>query len=138
MSGQRHLFIPGPTNVPQQVRLAMDIAQEDQRSPDFPGFVLPLLQDLKRVFKTTAGTAFIFPGTGTLGWEAALANTLSPGDRVLAARFGQFSHLWIEMCRRHGLEGATPVPVDVAQHRADPSGADGDGRAHRLPDRAPA
>jgi alanine-glyoxylate transaminase/serine-glyoxylate transaminase/serine-pyruvate transaminase len=124
MSGHRHLFIPGPTNVPQQVRLAMDIAQEDQRSPDFPGFVLPLLQDLKRVFKTTGGTAFVFPGTGTLGWEAALANTLSPGDRVLAARFGQFSHLWIEMCRRHGLEvdvidaeWGEGIPVEaVAQH----------------------
>jgi alanine-glyoxylate transaminase/serine-glyoxylate transaminase/serine-pyruvate transaminase len=104
MSGHRHLFIPGPTNVPQQVRQAMDIAMEDHRSPDFPGFVLPLLQDLKRVFKTTSGTTFVFPGTGTLGWEAAIANTLSPGDLVLAARFGQFSHLWIELCRRHGLE----------------------------------
>jgi len=133
MSGQRHLFIPGPTNIPQSVRSAMDVPQEDQRSPDFPGFVLPLLQDLKRVFKTTAGTAFIFPGTGTLGWEAALANTLSPGDRVLAARFGQFSHLWIEMCRRHGLEvevveaaWGEGVPLDVyARHLA----AD---REHRI------
>ena len=104
MPGQRHLFIPGPTNVPQAVRQAMDVAMEDHRSPEFPGFVLPLLQDLKRVFKTTTGTTFVFPGTGTLGWEAAIANTLSPGDRVLAARFGQFSHLWIELCRRHGLE----------------------------------
>jgi alanine-glyoxylate transaminase / serine-glyoxylate transaminase / serine-pyruvate transaminase len=124
MSGHRHLFIPGPTNVPQQVRQAMDIAMEDHRSPEMPGFVLPLLQDLKRVFKTTQGTTFVFPGTGTLGWEAAIANTLSPGDRVLAARFGQFSHLWIELCRRHGLEvdvidaeWGEGIPVETfAQH----------------------
>jgi len=133
MPGQRHLYIPGPTNIPQSVRSAMDVPQEDQRSPDFPAFALPLLQDLKRVFKTTGGTAFVFPGTGTLGWEAALANTLSPGDRVLASRFGQFSHLWIEMCRRWSLEvevvdaaWGEGVPLEAyAQHLA----AD---REHRI------
>ena len=104
MSGNNALFIPGPTNVPQAVRAAMDIPQEDQRAPDFPRFTLGLFRDLKKVFKTEAGQVFIFPSSGSGGWEAALTNTLSPGDRVLAARFGQFSHLWIEMCRRLGLE----------------------------------
>jgi alanine-glyoxylate transaminase/serine-glyoxylate transaminase/serine-pyruvate transaminase len=98
------LFIPGPTNVPEAVRRAMDLPMEDMRAPDFPAFTLPLLHDLKQVFRTEAGTVLIFPGSGTGGWEAALTNTLSPGDRVLAARIGQFSHLWIEMCHRLGLE----------------------------------
>lgn len=104
MSGTNALFIPGPTNIPQAVRAAMDIPQEDQRAPDFPRFTLGLFRDLKQVFKTEAGQVFIFPSSGSGGWEAALTNTLSPGDRVLAARFGQFSHLWVEMCRRLGLE----------------------------------
>lgn len=104
MPGIKGLFIPGPTNVPDRVRRAMDIPMEDQRAPDLPAFTLPLYEDLKAIFKSTTGRVFIFPGTGTLGWEAGLTNTLSPGDKVLASRFGQFSHLWIEMCERLGLE----------------------------------
>jgi alanine-glyoxylate transaminase / serine-glyoxylate transaminase / serine-pyruvate transaminase len=104
MSGRNALFIPGPTNMPQAVRAAMDIPLEDQRAPDFPHFTLGLFRDLKKVFKTETGQVFIFPSSGSGGWEAALTNTLSPGDLVLASRFGQFSHLWIEMCRRLGLE----------------------------------
>lgn len=98
------LFIPGPTNVPDVVRRAMDLPMEDMRAPDFPAFTLPLFRDLKTVFQTEDGEVFIFPGSGTGGWEAALTNTLSPGDRVLIARIGQFSHLWIDMCQRLGLE----------------------------------
>ncbi|MGE0118905.1 MAG: aminotransferase class V-fold PLP-dependent enzyme [Dongiaceae bacterium] len=104
MPGRPALFIPGPTNMPDAVRRAMDIALEDHRAPDFPSFTLGLLQDLKKVFKTRAGQTFLFPASGTGGWEAAIANTLSPGDRVLAARIGQFSHLWIDLCQRHGLD----------------------------------
>ncbi|HVZ00177.1 MAG TPA: aminotransferase class V-fold PLP-dependent enzyme [Dongiaceae bacterium] len=104
MAGMRGLFIPGPTNVPERVRRAMDIPMEDQRAPDLPDFTLPLFQDLKRVFQSQAGQVFLFPSSGTGGWEAAITNTLSPGDKVLAARFGQFSHLWIDLCQRHGLE----------------------------------
>src|SRR5688572_17781476 len=104
MPGLRGLFIPGPTNVPDRVRRAMDIPMEDQRAPDLPQFTLPLLEDVKKVFKSRTGQAFLFPASGTGGWEAALTNTLSPGDRVLAARFGQFSHLWIDMMQRLGLE----------------------------------
>ena len=104
MPARNALFIPGPTNIPETIRRAMDVPQEDQRAPDFPKFSLGLFRDLKKVFKTAEGQVFLFPGSGTGGWEAALTNTLSPGDRVLAASFGQFSHLWIEMCRRLGLE----------------------------------
>jgi alanine-glyoxylate transaminase/serine-glyoxylate transaminase/serine-pyruvate transaminase len=104
MPGIRGLFIPGPTNVPQAVRLAMDIAMEDQRAPDLPSFTLPLFEDVKKVFKTRSGQVFLFPASGTGGWEAAMINTLSPGDKVLIARFGQFSLLWADMCQRMGLE----------------------------------
>jgi alanine-glyoxylate transaminase/serine-glyoxylate transaminase/serine-pyruvate transaminase len=104
MAGMRGLFIPGPTNVPDRVRRAMDIPMEDQRAPDLPEFTLPLFQDVKKIFKSQEGQVFLFPSSGTGGWEAALTNTLSPGDKVLAARFGQFSHLWIDMCQRLGLE----------------------------------
>ncbi len=104
MSLRKALFIPGPTNVPDEVRLAMDIPLEDHRAPDFPDFTLPLFGDLKRVFKTVAGQVFIFPSSGTGAWEAAMTNTLSPGDRVLASRFGVFSGLWVDLCQRHGYE----------------------------------
>ena len=104
MPGTKGLFIPGPTNVPQAVRLAMDIAMEDQRAPDLPAFTLPLFEDVKKVFKSRDGQVFLFPSSGTGGWEAAMLNTLSPGDRVLIARFGQFSLLWADMCQRLGIE----------------------------------
>ncbi len=104
MPGTRGLFIPGPTNVPQAVRLAMDIAMEDQRAPDLPSFTLPLFEDVKKVFKSRDGQVFLFPASGTGGWEAAMLNTLNPGDKVLIARFGQFSLLWADMCQRLGLE----------------------------------
>src|SRR5438876_7576759 len=103
MPGRNFLFVPGPTNVPERVLRAMDRAMEDHRSSAFPELASGVLRDLKQVFKTTAGQALIFPATGTGGWEAALVNTLSPGDRVLAPRYGQFSHLWIDLAQRHGL-----------------------------------
>jgi alanine-glyoxylate transaminase/serine-glyoxylate transaminase/serine-pyruvate transaminase len=104
MPGRNFLFIPGPTNVPQRVRNAMSIEQEDMRAPDFPQFTLPLFEDLKKVFKTRTGRVFLYPGSGTGGWEAAIGNTLSPGDKVLMSRFGHFSHLWVDMCQRFGLD----------------------------------
>ena len=133
MPGRKFLFIPGPTNIPERVRQAMAIPMEDQRAPDLPAFTLPLFEDLKRVFKTRTGQVLVFPGSGTGGWEAAIGNTLSPGDRVLAASFGQFSQLWIELCRRHGIvvdavevDWGAGVPVDVFAARL---AAD---RAHRI------
>ncbi|HVQ45842.1 MAG TPA: aminotransferase class V-fold PLP-dependent enzyme [Gemmatimonadales bacterium] len=104
MAGRNFLFVPGPTNVPDRVLRAMHRAMEDHRSSDFPSLVAPIFEDLKKVFKTTSGQPFLFPASGTGAWEASLSNTLSPGDRVLAARFGMFSHLWIDMAQRLGLD----------------------------------
>jgi len=103
MPGRNFLFVPGPTNVPERILRAMDRAMEDHRSSAFPELATGLLRDLRTVFKTTTGQAFVFPATGTGGWEAALVNTRSPGDRILAPRYGQFSHLWIDLAQRHGL-----------------------------------
>jgi alanine-glyoxylate transaminase/serine-glyoxylate transaminase/serine-pyruvate transaminase len=102
--GRNFLFVPGPTNVPDRVQRAMMVAMEDHRSSRFPELSRSLLTDLKKVFKTDEGQIFIFPSSGTGAWEAALTNTLSPGDKVLASRFGQFSHLWIDMAQRLGYD----------------------------------
>lgn len=104
MAGRNFLFVPGPTNTPDRILRAMHVAMEDHRSSSFPSLAAPVLKDLKKIFKTETGQAYIFPASGTGAWEAALTNTLSPGDRVLAARFGQFSHLWIDMAQRLGLK----------------------------------
>ncbi len=104
MSGRNFLFVPGPTNVPDRVLRAMHRAMEDHRSSDFPSLAGLALEDLKKIFKTRSEQPFIFPASGTGAWEAALTNTLSPGDKVLAARFGMFSHLWIDMAQRLGLD----------------------------------
>jgi len=127
MPGRHFLHIPGPTNVPDRVLNAMRVAMEDHRSPAFPALTLPLFEGLKRIFKTTAGQPFIFPSSGTGAWEAVLTNTLCAGDRVLSPRFGQFSHLWIELARRHGLDvlvqeeewgtGASPERIHDALER---------------------
>ena len=133
MSGFHGLFIPGPTNLPFRVRQAMDVPLEDHRAPDFPAFTLPLFQDLKKVFKTEKGQVFVFPSSGTGGWESAIANTLSPADGVLVAVFGQFSHLWADMCRRFGLavevidtEWGEGAPAEEYQRRLE---AD---KAHKI------
>ena len=124
MPGTTALFIPGPTNVPHAIRQAIDVAMEDQRAPDLPDFTLPLFADLRQIFKTDRGQVFLFPSSGTGGWEAAITNTLSPGDKVLAAVFGQFSHLWVDLCQRHGIEvdaveveWGEGVPVDIFAER---------------------
>jgi alanine-glyoxylate transaminase/serine-glyoxylate transaminase/serine-pyruvate transaminase len=130
MPGRHFLFVPGPTNVPDRIMRAMMVAMEDHRSPKFPELVLPLLANLKSIFKTQDGRTFVFAATGTGAWEASLTNTLSPGDKVLASRYGQFSHLWIEMAKRLGLdvqvleeEWGTGVDADRVEAvlRADPS-----------------
>lgn len=108
--GMTHLFIPGPTNVPEAVRQAMNVPMQDMRAADFGELTLPLFDGLKRVFKTESGRVFIFPSSGTGAWEAAITNTLNPGDKVLMSRFGQFSHLWAEMAERLGLQ---PEVIDV-------------------------
>ena len=119
MRTQNPVFIPGPTNMPDRLRHAMDTQTVDHRAPDFARRFLPLLEDLKTVFGTQLGEVLLFPATGTGGWETAVTNTLSPGDEVLAARHGMFSQRWIDLCRRQGLyvhavEGqwGEGVPVD--------------------------
>ncbi len=103
-TGRNFLFVPGPTNIPDRVQRAMLVAMEDHRSSRFPDLSMSVLSDLKQVFKTGDGQVFIFPSSGTGAWEAALTNTLSPGDKVLASSFGQFSHLWIDMAQRLGFD----------------------------------
>jgi alanine-glyoxylate transaminase / serine-glyoxylate transaminase / serine-pyruvate transaminase len=104
MSDQNPVFIPGPTNIPDRLRHAMMVQTRDHRAPDFVETFAPVLEDTKRVFGTTSGRVITFPSSGTGGWEAAISNTLSPGDSVLVARYGMFSHRWIDMCQRHGLD----------------------------------
>lgn len=103
MSAQNPVFIPGPTNIPESVRKACDIPTMDHRSPAFARLFKPAVAGVRRVLKMDQGEVIILPSTGTGGWEAAISNTLSAGDTVLAARFGMFSHRWIDMCQRHGL-----------------------------------
>ena len=104
MSGRNFLFVPGPTNVPDRVLRAMSVASEDHRSADFPALTRACIDGLKPIFKTTTGHPILFPSSGTGCWEAALTNCLDPGAKVLIARFGQFSHLWADMCARLGFE----------------------------------
>ena len=104
MANQNPVFIPGPTNTPDRIRRAIDVQTQDHRSPDFIELFKPVFADVKAVLKTQSADVFIFPSTGTGGWEAAITNTLSPGDKILIARYGQFSHRWIDLCQRHGLD----------------------------------
>jgi alanine-glyoxylate transaminase/serine-glyoxylate transaminase/serine-pyruvate transaminase len=104
MAGRNFLFVPGPTNVPDRILRAMSVASEDHRSPIFPELTRACLNGLKPVFKTQTASPILFPSSGTGCWEAALTNCLNPGDKVLTARFGQFSHLWADMATRLGFE----------------------------------
>ncbi len=104
MSLQNPVFIPGPTNMPDAIRQACDMATIDHRSSLFGTLLHPVLNGVARILKSETAEVFIFPSTGTGGWETALTNTLSAGDTVLAARNGMFSHRWIDMCQRHGLQ----------------------------------
>lgn len=103
-TGTAHLFMPGPTNVPMDVQRAMLVGMQDHRAPAFGDLLRPILSDLKPIFGTKTGQIALFPGSGTAAWEAAIANTLSPGDRALMARHGQFSTLWVRMAQDLGLE----------------------------------
>ncbi|WP_171169967.1 L-aspartate--glyoxylate aminotransferase BhcA [Ruegeria sp. HKCCA0370] len=103
MSFQNPVFIPGPTNIPESLRKACDMPTIDHRSPLFGQILHPARAGVQKILKSNSAEIFIFPSTGTGGWETALTNTLSAGDKVLAARNGMFSHRWIDMCQRHGL-----------------------------------
>ncbi|MFD6158034.1 pyridoxal-phosphate-dependent aminotransferase family protein [Nocardia sp. NPDC060256] len=101
-SGRHFLQIPGPTNVPDRVLRAIAQPTIDHRGPDFADLALDLRERVKPVFGT-GGPVVIYPSSGTGAWEAALVNTLSPGDRVLAFETGHFASLWRDMAERLGL-----------------------------------
>ncbi|MEN3266315.1 aminotransferase class V-fold PLP-dependent enzyme [Pseudonocardia sp.] len=118
-TGGRHfLQIPGPTNVPDRVLRAMSAPTIDHRGPEFAQLTQALLPALGPVFGTT-GPVVIYPSSGTGAWEAALANTLSPGDRVLIGETGQFSTLWAELAGRIGVQ-VEVIPGDW-RHGVDPA-----------------
>ena len=102
MAGRHFLQIPGPTPVPDRLQRAMHRQMEDHRSSAFPAFARRILSRLPQVVHQTKGEAFVFPATGSAMWEAALVNTVNPGARLLAPRFGQFSHLFIQTARNLG------------------------------------
>jgi len=101
-AGRHFLQIPGPTNVPDRVLRAIDLPTMDHRGPEFGRLGKKVLEGMKRVFQTQ-GHVVIYPASGTGAWEAALANTLSPGDAVLMYETGHFATLWQKMARRLGL-----------------------------------
>src|SRR5438128_5930059 len=109
-SGRHFLQIPGPTNVPDRVLRAIDRATTDHRGPEFGPMGLEILEGLKAVFQTKAPVV-IYPASGTGAWEAALVNTLSPGDRVLMFETGHFASLWHKMAARLGVS-VDLVPTD--------------------------
>ena len=102
-TGRHFLQIPGPTNVPDRVLRAMDQPVIDHRGPEFARLTAEVLDGLRAVFKTS-GPVVIFPGSGTGAAEAALVNTLSPGDRVLIFETGHFSLVWRQVAERLGLQ----------------------------------
>ena len=103
-AGRHFLQIPGPTNVPDRVLRAIDLPTMDHRGPEFADLGKAVLTGMKRVFKSTQGEVVIYPASGTGAWEAALVNTLSPGDRVLMAETGHFATLWQKMAAKLGLQ----------------------------------
>ncbi|WP_030566583.1 pyridoxal-phosphate-dependent aminotransferase family protein [Streptomyces aureocirculatus] len=131
-TGRHFLQIPGPTNVPDRVLRAMSAPTLDHRGPEFASLTRRVLGGLKPVF-ATSGPVVVYPSSGTGAWEAALVNTLSPGDRVLCFETGHFASLWRDMARSLGLE-VECVPGDW-RHGASPEAAaqvlDAD-PAHRI------
>ncbi|PIW29882.1 MAG: serine--glyoxylate aminotransferase [Rhodospirillales bacterium CG15_BIG_FIL_POST_REV_8_21_14_020_66_15] len=117
--GRHFLQIPGPSNTPDRILRAMDNPVMDHRGPDFAGLAHACLDGMKKVFKTETCEVVIYPASGTGAWEAALANTMSPGDRVLMYETGQFATLWKNLALRLGLvpefiEGDWRHGVDAA------------------------
>ncbi len=131
-AGRHFLQIPGPTNVPDRVLRAIDQPTMDHRGPAFGRLGLELLGKLRAVFQTS-GPVVIYPASGTGAWEAALVNTLSPGDTVLMCRTGWFATLWREMAERLGL---VPRFIDTDWRRGADVAAIGEAlakdAAHRI------
>ena len=132
VSGRHFLQVPGPTNVPERVLRAMDRNPINHRGPEFGALGLSVIGKLRQVFQTT-DLVGLFPSSGTGAWESALVNTLSPGDRVLISRTGQFAHLWEQMATKLGMD---VVVLDTDWRRgADPDAIGGilrEDRQHRI------
>jgi alanine-glyoxylate transaminase/serine-glyoxylate transaminase/serine-pyruvate transaminase len=117
-AGRHFLQTPGPTNVPDRVLRAMDRAPINHRGPEWGGIGREVVVNLRKIFGTD-GIVAIFPASGTGAWEAALLNTLSPGDQVLMSHTGWFAHLWEAMALKLGLE---PIMLETDWRRgADPA-----------------
>jgi alanine-glyoxylate transaminase/serine-glyoxylate transaminase/serine-pyruvate transaminase len=130
--GRHFLQIPGPTNVPDRVLRAIDRPTIDHRSPEFAQLGREVLDGLKQIFRTRQ-PVIIYPASGTGAWEAALVNTLSPGDRVLMAETGHFATLWMRLAARLGLR-VEFLPGDW-RHGADPAAIEArlaDDRLHAI------
>src|SRR5258708_37064516 len=116
--GRHFLQIPGPSPVPDRVLRAMDMPVIDHRSSAFAELAKAVFEGTRKIFKT-AGPVIIFPSSGTGAWEAAIVNTLSPGDKVLMVETGHFATLWGQMAARWGIE-VDFMPGDW-RHGADPA-----------------
>ncbi len=128
-AGRHFLQIPGPSSVPDRVLRAIDYPTMDHRSPEFGELGHRAIEAMKSVFKTS-NPVIIYPASGTGAWEAALANTLSPGDKILMCETGNFAMLWQKLARKLGLE---PVVIDTDWR----VGADVEAiRAHLAKDKA--
>jgi alanine-glyoxylate transaminase/serine-glyoxylate transaminase/serine-pyruvate transaminase len=101
--GRHFLQIPGPTNVPDRILRAIDRPTIDHRGKEFGQLGRECLEGMKSIFQTTRGEVFIFPASGTGAWEAAIVNTLSPGDHVLMVETGHFAALWRDLAQKFGL-----------------------------------
>jgi alanine-glyoxylate transaminase/serine-glyoxylate transaminase/serine-pyruvate transaminase len=131
-SGRHFLQIPGPTNVPDRVLRAMARPTIDHRGPEFGALGREVLSELKPIFKTTS-PVIVYPASGTGAWEAALVNTLSPGDHVLMCETGWFATLWQQMATRLGLAPEL-IPTDW-RRGADPAAIEArlaDDRNHAI------
>src|SRR5215218_10065855 len=122
-SGRHFLQIPGPTNVPDRILRAMDHPTIDHRGPEFNALAKKVLRSVRQVFQTKQ-PVIVYPASGTGAWEAALVNTLSPGDTVLMVETGHFAALWQKMAARLGLAteilfapGADPVLPEAPHWR---------------------
>src|SRR5215472_13032670 len=121
-TGRHFLQIPGPTNVPDRVLRAMNRPVIDHRGPEFAKLGTEVLEGLRPIFQTS-GPVLIYPSSGSGAWEAAIVNTLSPGDRVLMFETGHFSNLWRDIARRMRIDveylpgnwrrGASPDAVEA-------------------------
>ena len=137
-SGRHFLQIPGPTNVPDRILRAMDRPTIDHRGPEFARLTAEIFAGIGQVFGTP-GPVIIFPSSGTGAWEAAIVNTLKPGDRVLMFETGHFAMLWKKLAERFGLavdfvagdwrHGVDPEVVEsrLAEDRRSSPGASADG-----------